>query len=77
VLGDAEFMKLLRQSSRANRSCTARGAALLRRRTRAGRSEIMPSNVDGYTPASAMKWWPSDDAEFIVAGTVAKWARAR
>ena len=35
----------------------------------------MPSNVDGYTPASAMVVVAHpDDAEFMVAGTVAKWA---
>lgn len=36
----------------------------------------MPSNVDGYVPASAMVVVAHpDDAEFMVAGTVAKWAR--
>lgn len=37
----------------------------------------MPSNVDGYVPTSAMVVVAHpDDAEFLVAGTVAKWARA-
>ncbi len=37
----------------------------------------MPSNVDGYLPASAMVVVAHpDDAEFMVAGTVAKWAAA-
>jgi LmbE family N-acetylglucosaminyl deacetylase len=37
----------------------------------------MPSNVEGYVPASAMVVVAHpDDAEFMVAGTVAKWARA-
>ncbi len=36
----------------------------------------MASNVDGYVPASAMVVVAHpDDAEFMVAGTVAKWAR--
>jgi LmbE family N-acetylglucosaminyl deacetylase len=37
----------------------------------------VPSNVDGYVPESAMVVVAHpDDAEFLVAGTVAKWARA-
>lgn len=37
----------------------------------------MPSNVEGYVPESAMVVVAHpDDAEFLVAGTVAKWARA-
>jgi len=37
----------------------------------------MPSNVEGYVPESAMVVVAHpDDAEFMVAGTVAKWARA-
>lgn len=37
----------------------------------------MPSNVEGYVPKSAMVVVAHpDDAEFMVAGTVAKWARA-
>jgi LmbE family N-acetylglucosaminyl deacetylase len=37
----------------------------------------MPSNVNGYAPKSAMVVVAHpDDAEFLVAGTVAKWARA-
>ncbi len=36
----------------------------------------MPSNVDGYVPESAMVVVAHpDDAEFMVAGTVAKWTR--
>ena len=37
----------------------------------------MPTSVDGYVPASAMVVVAHpDDAEFMAAGTVAKWARA-
>ena len=37
----------------------------------------MPSNVEGFTPASAMVVVAHpDDAEFMVAGTVAKWTAA-
>ncbi len=37
----------------------------------------MPSNVEGFVPQSAMVVVAHpDDAEFMVAGTVAKWARA-
>ncbi len=37
----------------------------------------MPSNVEGFIPVSAMVVVAHpDDAEFMVAGTVAKWARA-
>jgi LmbE family N-acetylglucosaminyl deacetylase len=37
----------------------------------------MQSNVDGYVPASAMVVVAHpDDAEFMAAGTVAKWTRS-